>query len=88
LEPGLVRPTCNGRRDYDEWRRPVDAKARKKINIPFPTREDKTTVRAANRSLADKAKDWSNQNKPLPVLQTIFRLLKTGDEMGEYCLYK
>ena len=31
---------------------------------------------------------WLHPNKPLPVVRTIFRLLKTGDEMGEYHLYR
>jgi len=30
---------------------------------------------------------WLHPNKPLPVIRSIFKLLKTGDEMGDYYSY-
>jgi len=30
---------------------------------------------------------WLHPNKPLPTVRTIFKLLKTGDEMGDYHSY-
>lgn len=31
---------------------------------------------------------WLHPNKPLPIIRSIFKLLKTGDEMGDYHMYK